>query len=57
MRWQEEGGLDIIEKARRKALKLLAEHEPAPLPDEVKARIDAIVDGFVPAAPDGRPAS
>ncbi len=50
MRWQEEGGLDIVEKARRKALKLLAEHEPAPLPDDVKARIDAIVDGFVPEA-------
>lgn len=48
MRWQEEGGLDVVEKARRKALRLLAEHAPAPLPEEVKARVDGIVDAFVP---------
>ena len=50
VRWQEEGGLDLAEKARRKALKILAEHEPAPLPAEVAARIDAVVDGFRPEA-------
>ncbi len=50
VRWQEEGGLDLREKARRKALRLLAEHEPAPLPAEVAARIDALVAGFEPAA-------
>ena len=38
VRWQEEGGLDLKEKARLKALKLLAEHEPAPL-DEAMAAI------------------
>jgi trimethylamine--corrinoid protein Co-methyltransferase len=46
VRWQEEGGLDLAEKARRKALKLLETHEPAPLDDAVAARIDALVDGF-----------
>ncbi len=54
MRWQEEGGLDLAEKARRKALKILAEHEPAPLPAEVAARIDAVVDGFGPRREGGR---
>jgi trimethylamine--corrinoid protein Co-methyltransferase len=48
VRWQEEGGLDLREKARLKALKLLAEHVPAPLDAAVAARIDALVAGFVP---------
>ncbi len=48
VRWEEEGGLDLKEKARRKALKLLETHQPAPLPAEVAARIDALVDGFEP---------
>ncbi len=50
VRWAEEGGLDLAEKARRKALRLLASHEPAPLPPELAARIEALVDGFVPGA-------
>ena len=50
VRWQEEGGLDLAEKARRKALKLLRTHEPATLPAELAARIDALVDGFTPGA-------
>jgi trimethylamine--corrinoid protein Co-methyltransferase len=49
-RWAEEGGLDLREKARRKALELLATHEPAPLPAELAARIDALVADFVPGA-------
>ena len=48
VRWQEEGGLDLREKARLKALRLLETHEPASLPDDVAARIDALVDAFVP---------
>jgi trimethylamine:corrinoid methyltransferase-like protein len=47
VRWAEEGGLDLAEKARRKALRLLETHQPAPLPAEVAARIDALVEGFV----------
>ena len=50
VRWQEEGGLDLKEKARLKALKLLAEHEPAPLDEAMAARIDALVAGFEPGA-------
>ena len=50
VRWQEEGGLDLREKARRKALKLLETHQPEPLAAEVAARIDALVAGFVPGA-------
>jgi trimethylamine---corrinoid protein Co-methyltransferase len=49
-RWQEEGGLDLKEKARLKALKLLAEHRPAPLDEAVAARIDELVAGFKPEA-------
>jgi trimethylamine--corrinoid protein Co-methyltransferase len=48
VRWQEEGGLDLKEKARLKALRLLETHQPAPLPAELAARIDALVDGFTP---------
>lgn len=49
-RWEEEGGLDLRERARRKALDLLARHEPVPLDGDVSRRIDALVDGFTPAA-------
>ena len=49
VRWLEEGGLDLREKARRKALKLLETHQPAPLAEGVAARIDELVDGFTPA--------
>jgi trimethylamine:corrinoid methyltransferase-like protein len=53
VRWLEEGGLDLKEKARRKALKLLAEHEPAPLPQDVAARIEELVEAFQPARAEG----
>jgi trimethylamine--corrinoid protein Co-methyltransferase len=49
-RWREDGGLDLREKARRKALDLLAHHQPPPLSPDAAARIDAVVDGF--ATPD-----
>ena len=47
-RWLEEGGLDVKEKARRKALRLLETHEPEPLPAGLAARIDELVEGFTP---------
>jgi len=50
VRWQEEGGLDLREKARRKALKLLETHQPEPLAADVAARIDALLAGFAPSA-------
>jgi trimethylamine:corrinoid methyltransferase-like protein len=46
--WQAEGGLDLAEKARRKARRLLDEHEPRPLDAGVAAAIDAVVAGFTP---------
>ena len=49
-RWLEDGGLDLREKARLKALRLLEEHRPVPLPADVVARIDALVTGFEPEA-------
>ncbi len=50
MRWQEDGALDLREKARRKALKLLETHRPQPLADALAAQIDALVAGFTPGA-------
>jgi trimethylamine--corrinoid protein Co-methyltransferase len=50
VRWLEEGGLDLRERARRKALALLEAHEPGPLDAGLAERIDALVDGFVPGA-------
>jgi trimethylamine--corrinoid protein Co-methyltransferase len=50
VRWQEEGGLDLREKARFKALKILETHRPEPLAADTAARIDALVAGFVPSA-------
>jgi trimethylamine---corrinoid protein Co-methyltransferase len=47
-RWQEEGGLDLREQARRKALRLLAEHEPTPLDPALAVRLDELVDGYRP---------
>jgi trimethylamine--corrinoid protein Co-methyltransferase len=47
-RWLQEGGLDVREKARRKALRLLETHEPEPLQEELAARIDELVAGFEP---------
>jgi trimethylamine--corrinoid protein Co-methyltransferase len=47
-RWAEDGAPDLREAARRRALALLEAHEPAPLDDETKGRVDAIVEGFTP---------
>ncbi len=42
-RWAAAGALDVTEKARRRALELLATHEAPAVPDEVRTRLDAIV--------------
>jgi trimethylamine--corrinoid protein Co-methyltransferase len=47
-RWLEEGGLDLRERARRRALALLAAHQPPPLPQATTARIDELIDAYVP---------
>ncbi len=45
-RWLEEGGLDLREKARRKALGLLETHSPPPVPADLAVRVDALVAGY-----------
>ena len=47
--WAAAGGLDLTEKARRKAVALLAAHEVPPLPSEVAARADGLVAAFAEA--------
>jgi trimethylamine--corrinoid protein Co-methyltransferase len=47
-RWAEDGGADLREQARRKALRLLAEHTPPALAADVETRIAALVEGFRP---------
>ena len=42
-RWMDGGGLDVTEKARRRALELLATHEVPALPEELTARLNAVV--------------
>ncbi len=41
--WKNAGGKTLRQRANEKALKLLNSHKPEPLPDDVQARIDAIV--------------
>ena len=42
--WKNAGGKTLRQRANEKALKLLSSHKPEPLPAEVRARIDAIVE-------------
>ena len=42
--WKNAGGKTLRHHANEKALKLLRSHKPEPLPAEVQARIDAIVE-------------
>ena len=42
-RWVEGGALDATEKARQRALELLATHEVAALPDGLAGQLDAVV--------------
>jgi trimethylamine--corrinoid protein Co-methyltransferase len=42
-RWAEGGALDATEKARRRALELLATHEVAALPEGMAEKLDAVV--------------
>ena len=48
-RWTEDGGPDLREQARRKALRVLDTHAAAPLPADLAARIDALVEAFATA--------
>jgi len=52
-KWEAEGALDLRERARRKALDLLARHQVAPLPEPVAESVRAAVAAFT-GAPAGR---
>jgi trimethylamine--corrinoid protein Co-methyltransferase len=43
-RWQAAGGLTLRERAAKQARDLLAEHQPEPLPDDIVAALDAVVE-------------
>jgi trimethylamine--corrinoid protein Co-methyltransferase len=47
--WEAEGSLDLREKARRKAIGILADHRPQPLPANLKKTMDSLVEAFVAA--------
>jgi trimethylamine---corrinoid protein Co-methyltransferase len=42
--WQERGSRDLYAEAQGKARDIIAEHRPEPLPDDVAAKIHAIVE-------------
>ena len=42
--WEERGSRDLYAEARDKARQILRDHKPEPLPDDVAARIRAIVE-------------
>ena len=42
--WEERGSTDLYTQARETARDILREHHPEPLPDDVAARIHAIVE-------------
>ena len=48
VRWQEEGGLDLARRPAARPSSCSRRTQPAPLPAELAARIDALVDGFTP---------
>ena len=48
--WEAEGSLDLREKARRKAIDILADHQPEPFPENVKKTVDSLVEAFVAAS-------
>jgi len=48
-KWEEEGSLDLTAKAHRKLTDIMTNHTPKPLPAEMKAKIDGLVDDFVRA--------
>lgn len=42
-RWQEEGSLSLIERARREVERLIAQYRPSRLPEEVKSQLTRIM--------------
>lgn len=42
--WSAEGSLSYRQRAQQKALQILAEHQPEPLPGEIQKEIQAVID-------------
>jgi trimethylamine--corrinoid protein Co-methyltransferase len=47
--WEDAGSPDLREKARQKALAILANHKPEPLAAELKMKVDGLVEAYVEA--------
>jgi len=47
--WKADGSPDLWERARRRALGILADHKPEPIPADVVAKIDELADAYRPA--------
>ena len=47
--WEADGAPDLRERARRKALVILAEHRPEPLATAVQETVDSLVEAFTAA--------
>lgn len=43
--WEERGSKDIIKRARERAMEILRTHQPNPLEDHVRKKVEAIVEG------------
>jgi trimethylamine--corrinoid protein Co-methyltransferase len=48
--WEAEGSLGLRENARRKAIGILADHRPQPLPANLRKTMDSLVEAFVAAS-------
>ncbi len=47
-RWRDDGAPDLREAARRRVVKILESHQPAPLDEALALSIDRVIDGFTP---------
>ena len=47
--WEEDGSVDLTEKAHRKLVDIMANHKPEPLSTQMKQTMDQLVDAFVAA--------
>ena len=48
--WKADGAPDLRERARRKALAILADHKPEPIAPATMAKVDQLTDGYQPAS-------
>ncbi len=48
--WKADGAPDLRERARRRALDILADHKPEPIPAALMEKVDALTDSYQPVA-------